>query len=155
MESKITGNRLPPRLVRESEFRRIIRNGRRFRFSFLKVYIHPAGKLKGRGSVKPDGRVGFVVPDRAVKGSVGRNRVKRLFREAVRHWWKYILPGYDIVLKAGGSPEYDHARFVEAVFLKVIMKAGILNDEGRAKAEEKLAAVPEEYSAVIREGERR
>ena len=37
--------------------------------------------------MRSDGRVGFVVPEKAVELSVDRNRVKRLLKEGVRLWW--------------------------------------------------------------------
>jgi ribonuclease P protein component len=139
------GNRLPPRLTRISEFRRITRTGKRHQHTFLQLYFLPASMPNNQKSGKSTGRVGFVVPIRAIKSSVERNRVRRLLREALRHWWKHISPGYDIVLRVRAFPKIDHALFVEAVLLKLLDRAGILTDDGKIIATGRLGEIPPEY----------
>lgn len=148
MVSTATGNRLPPRLTRKSEFRRVTRSGERYRLSFLQMYVHPAIPWGAQGKNVTGGRVGFVVPDRDVKGAVRRNRVRRLMREAVRHWWKHVRGGCDIVLRANGEPAHDSAFFVERIFLTLAIRAGVLTEEGRALGRERVAQLERDGAGV-------
>jgi len=124
--------RLPDRLTKPAEFLRITKKGARYRQNFLTVYISRAVDAGASGG---SGRVGFIITGHAVKGSVKRNRIRRLLREAVRKWWSLIKPGNDIVLKAGTSPYIDHADYVERIFITVCLAAGILTDHGAVLAE--------------------
>ncbi len=141
MPAATTGNRLPPRLTRASDFRRIIRNGRRCQHAFLQLYVLPCNSRNRHTSSK--GNAGFIVPDRAVHGAVKRNRVRRMMKEVFRHWWKYVLPGHDIILRARSIPENDHASFTEAVIIKLLMTAGLLTREGLERSGERLRELPE------------
>jgi ribonuclease P protein component len=63
----------------------------------------------------PDLRVGFSVSKR-VGGSVVRNRVKRLLREAVRHQLPEIRRGHDLVFIARpAAREASYGQIVETV----------------------------------------
>jgi len=124
--------RLPDRLTKPSEFLRITKKGARYRQNFLTVYIARALETGAGGG---SGRVGFIITGHAVKGSAKRNRIRRLLREAVRKWWGLIKPGFDIVLKAGASPNIDHADYVERTFITGCLAAGILTEQGTVEAE--------------------
>ena len=50
-----------------------------------------------------DSRIGFIVSKKVSKKAVERNRIKRLFREAVRLDMARIKPGYDLVFIALNS----------------------------------------------------
>jgi ribonuclease P protein component len=88
-----------------------------------------------------EGRIGFTIPERVVKSSVKRNRVKRLLREAVRHWWQWIKPGHDMVLSISCEPKIDHAIYAEGIFLQLLLESGILTSRGIKLAEEKLDSI--------------
>lgn len=88
-----------------------------------------------------DGRVGYVIPEKAIKGSVGRNRMRRLLKEALRRWWAHIEPGYDIVLQVGKVPRVDHAEYVEMILLELFIKAELLINDGVRIAEERIESL--------------
>jgi RNase P protein component len=60
--------------------------------------------------------------------------VRRLLKEAVRLWWREIRPGHDLVLSVSRLPEIDHARYVETVFLRLLLDADLLVERGRTAA---------------------
>jgi ribonuclease P protein component len=96
---------LPPdhRLRRSADFRRALRQGGRT--TSRTVVVHAA--------VAPHGvRVGFAV-NRAVGGSVVRNKVKRRLREAVRPQLEPLMQrgSWDIVVRA--TPQAAAASFDE------------------------------------------
>jgi ribonuclease P protein component len=132
MTSANTRNRLPERLTRKSEFRRIARRGKRIQSGFLKIIYRPVSGSSGAG------RIGYEIPDRIIKGAVGRNRVRRLLREAIRHWWIDITPGIDFILHVHAPPEYAHAGFVEAVLLKMLLDAGLMKNDAIARVRDRL-----------------
>lgn len=133
MNSEDRKYKLPPRLKKQSEFRRISRRGKRFRSEFLRldVLAHESG-----ATVK--GRVGFTIPDKSINSSVKRNRVRRMLKESVRHWWEQIVPGIDIVFFVIRKPDYDHAHFVELVMLELFLNSGILTEDGRKTARSRI-----------------
>ena len=132
------GNRPPPTLRRKSDFRRIVRTGRRVRHDFLQIAFLPSAAGEKSDGDRETGRAGYVIPERIIKGAVRRNRLRRLLREAARHWWSSIRPGHDIVLQVGRSPRFDHAGYAEKIFLELLIKADLLNGEGRSKAEARI-----------------
>lgn len=143
-ESK-AGNRLPARFTRKAEFDRVFRNGKRFRKSFLQIVICPAES-------RNEGRIGFVITGKLVGKATRRNRIRRILKEAVRHWWKYIHPGTDIVFRVLEYPEIDHAWYAETVFLQLLIESGRLSDKGKLKAEERIDSMPAEYTGVMDRG---
>jgi len=96
---------LPPdhRLRRSRDFRRVLRQGRRI--ASRTVVVHAAAADQGV-------RVGFAV-NRAVGGSVVRNRVKRRLRAAVRPELVSVAQrgSWDIVVRA--TPQAAMASFGE------------------------------------------
>jgi ribonuclease P protein component len=82
----------------------------RRRSQYLAVQSRP-GRIKGRHFLvlwRPNGlrrsRLGVTVT-RRVSGAVGRNRTKRLVREAFRHAGDRLPPGLDLVVVAtAGAP---------------------------------------------------
>lgn len=109
--------RLPPTIRRQSDFRRITRSGVKFRNSFLQLTVSRKKNL---------GAVGYTIPEKAIKNSVDRNRVRRMLKEAVRLWWNEIEPGNEIILSVRQFPEINHAWYVELIFLKLIKESRIM-----------------------------
>lgn len=74
-----------------------------------------------------------VVAGKKQGGSVQRNRVKRLFREALRHLHPSLTPGLDILVLVRGTadevPDYATAR---ALLDRVVAKARLTADPGAA-----------------------
>ncbi|MCX6646838.1 MAG: ribonuclease P protein component [bacterium] len=137
-ELRHTRYRLPASLSGKAEFDRVFRNGKRYRHAFLQLIISPAER-------EAEGKIGFVIPDKSVKKSSRRNRIKRLLREAVRHWWMYLNGGHYFVFRVFDFPEFDHALYVESVFLKLLLDSGILTNEGRGIARETIKSASERY----------
>ena len=129
----------PPTLRLKSEFRRVFRSGRRLRGEFMQIIIMKRPQREDPGI--SDGRVGYVIPEKAIKGSVGRNRMRRLLKEALRRWWAHIEPGYDIVLQVGKVPRVDHAEYVEMILLELFIKAELLINDGVRIAEERIESL--------------
>ncbi len=153
MNEETRSYRLPPRLRRTSDFRRVKRFGKRHRSAFLVLYVSRTLLNNGGNSDEPagsSGRVGFTVPEKAVKGAVKRNRIRRLMKEAVRLWWCDIRPGHELLLIAHHPPKHDHADYVEVVFLQLLLQLDLLTREGRIRAEARLAGLPEEFCKPAR-----
>lgn len=154
MEKESLSYSLPPRLRRARDFRSVRRYGKRVALAFLVMYVsRRSGSHPSRDGNERADRVGFVVPIKSIRGAVRRNRVRRLMKEAVRQWWPYIPQGHDILLIAGGEPERDHAWYVEAIFLRMLLQMQLLTSDGIVKAEEKLASLPDEFSGGPKRGE--
>ncbi|MFA5080217.1 MAG: ribonuclease P protein component [Candidatus Paceibacterota bacterium] len=80
---------LKNRLKRKKDFENVFAGGKtaKTRYFFLKA-------IKTGGL---DSRIGFIASKKVSKKAVERNRIKRLFREAVRFDIARIKPGYDLV----------------------------------------------------------
>ena len=78
------------RLQRRRDFERALREGRRFRGKGFTVVVLRRDDLSNR-------RIGIIV-SRRIKGSVKRNRVKRLVREFFRLNKERFPPSSDIVV---------------------------------------------------------
>lgn len=80
---------LKNRLKKKKDFESIFERGvtAKNRYFFLKIIKND----------NPDSRIGFIVSKKVSKKAVERNRVKRLFREAVHLNVARMKPGYDLV----------------------------------------------------------
>ncbi|MDD2458022.1 MAG: ribonuclease P protein component [Eubacteriales bacterium] len=82
-----------------------------------------------------------VTASRQVKGSVARNRAKRLLREAYRLHEHEIKPGYDLILVGRAVDPPATYWDVEADLLRACRRAGLLllplQERGRPSGEQK------------------
>ena len=93
------------------------------------------GRLVARvllNATEPPANRYAVVAGKKAGGSVQRNRLKRLVREALRHLHPSLVPGHDVVIVVRGTveemPDYAAAR---ASLDRIVRRAGLL----RADAE--------------------
>jgi ribonuclease P protein component len=109
------------RLSRSAEFERVYRQGRSTANRHLVLYSFPTTSTDGP-------RLGLSV-SRKVGGAVGRNRVKRLLREAFARVEPELAPGQDLVLVARPSvlqlAEREGLPGVDASLGELIAKAGL------------------------------
>jgi ribonuclease P protein component len=96
------------RLRRAEEFRAVWSDGQPWK--------HPLFVLWALPNNSQNTRIGIVASKKVGK-SVARNRARRLLREAVRHLYSNIAPGWDIVLVARSKlvkakePEVENALY--------------------------------------------
>jgi len=106
------------RLKRRSEFGRIYSKGRSNATDLIVVYALPARS--------DETRIGFSV-SKKLGGSVARNRVRRLLREATRPFLPRLKTGYSVIVlaraRAGAAAYAQLAADLELLFKKL----GILN----------------------------
>jgi len=81
----------PDRLRKNREFRRVYRYGRTVVTKNIVLYYCPNGLRLNR--------IGFSISKKVGK-SVVRNRIKRIYREAIRQVEEQLKKGYDFVLIA-------------------------------------------------------
>lgn len=79
------------RLTKNAQFQRVRSQGQ--------SWAHPLLVLVGRPNDVEHTRVG-VAASRRLGGAVGRNRARRLLREAARLCYPHIRPGWDLMLIA-------------------------------------------------------
>lgn len=125
------------RLKRNRDFSRVYRLG--FYQSGNWIGLH-AYRRRGLSSKDPS-RIGFTV-NRVIRGSVNRNRAKRLLRESFRLSQVETGTGYDLIL----TTRWDPAR--EPLFSnlladteQVLVKAGVgspLVDDGERQKQESI-----------------
>jgi ribonuclease P protein component len=80
------------RLLSNYEFGKTRKAGRQVSGKFFHLYYYKHSKYNGPG------KVGIVVSNKFDKSAVRRNRVRRIYREAIRNNFDKIEPGYWIVI---------------------------------------------------------
>ena len=108
------------RLSCESNVKKVFKSGQKVKTLGLSLFF-----IKNNLSFN---RIAFS-PARGFKGSVERNRVKRIFREIYRLSKYLISPGYDMVLII--YPGENGYREREKAFLYLCIKAGLINENYR------------------------
>lgn len=108
------------RLRREWEVRRVRSRGRAFADGPLVARVL-------RNDLDPPANRYTVVAGKKVGGSVQRNRLKRLVREALRHLDPSLAPGHDVVVVVrGGVDEMPGYAVARAALDRILRRAGLL-----------------------------
>lgn len=102
---------------RKSDVRRLMRTGRKAAGPLLSLRYSPRPEAGC-----PNRRVAFLLPG-AIKGAVGRNRLKRRLREAFRRSQNLFPSGFDFLVFV--RPEAARAGYTE-------LKAELLSLAGKA-----------------------
>ncbi len=89
------------------------------------TWAHPLVILRARANGLGQSRVAFVVSKKVGK-AVTRNRAKRLMREAVRHKFSHIAPGYDMVLIGRQAIVQASLPYVSAALDELLRRAKLL-----------------------------
>lgn len=104
------------RLQKTADFRRVYKSGGSFK---SEPFI-----LKTLPNNLNFSRIGFSISSRSIKKASGRNRVKRLFREAFRKNKKVFKKSFDMVLIVRKEPQNKFSyKDAENIFLKLAKKA--------------------------------
>lgn len=116
------------RLRRDWEVRQVRARGRAYADGPLVARVLP-------NALDPPANRYTVVAGKKVGGSVQRNRLKRLVREALRHLDPALAPGHDVVVVVRGTvdemPTYAVAR---AALDRIVRRAGLLPPPAPAAA---------------------
>lgn len=112
------------RLRRSADFERVRQEGRAWSHPLLVLVAAP----------NPIGwtRIG-VVAGRRVGTAVARNRARRLLREAARHLYPRLMPGWDLVLIARPPILTVKEPQVEAALEGLVREAGLLRAEEKVR----------------------
>lgn len=108
------------RLRRPQQFRQVWAGGR--------SWAHPLFILWALPNDVGRARVGFTA-SRKVGNAVARNRARRLLREATRHCYPNIQPGWDLVLVARSSLPQAREQEVEAALRDLLTRAALIQSE--------------------------
>lgn len=82
--------------------------------------------LKTLKTESEDSKIGFIVSKKVSKKAVERNRVKRLFREAVRLELARIKPGYSLVFIVLNSAKEKDLTEIKQEIVFILGKYGLL-----------------------------
>ena len=102
-------NRLP-----HEEFSHVYKTGKRIHGEDVLFIISPNKQSVSRFAVQ--------VGTKIDKKAVGRNRMKRLFREAIRHVLPTIKPGFDCILIARKNFSEKKEQEIEAMLTEFFKK---------------------------------
>ena len=71
--------------------------------------------------------MGLLVSHR-VGNAVKRNRARRLLREATRHWYPLVRPGWDLVIIARSALVESKLQPVEAALERLLRRSSLLQE---------------------------
>lgn len=99
------------RLRRPEDFRHVWAEGRSWAHPLFVIWALPNNLGRARVGITASRKVG---------NAVARNRARRLLREAARHVYDAILPGWDVVLVARAPIVDVRAPRVEAALRRLL-----------------------------------
>jgi len=108
------------RLRQHTDFERLRREGRVYRHPVMMLSVAPNGLLHNR--------YGFIVGKHVGKAVV-RNHIKRLLREALRHFHPNLTPGFDFVFIARGAIVEQPFAHVQRTVSELCNRAGLAGKE--------------------------
>lgn len=103
----------PQRLRQKSQFDWVFADAKKFSSSQLTVLVRPNGRKRAR--------LGLAIAKKADPHAVGRNRIKRLLREAFRAQ-QLLLPAVDLIVLARPSIRTAPNETVRAEFTSTLSK---------------------------------
>lgn len=106
----------PLRLARSEDFARVRASGQTFRGRLLLLNVVPNGLTHNRYGIITGKKLG---------GAVVRNRVRRLFREAIRTSNARLMGGWDVVLVAHPGAAAQPASEIQHAFEAAALQAGL------------------------------
>jgi ribonuclease P protein component len=109
------------RLLRRGDFARVFETGRRVAAPALALHW----------AVAPASRLGIAVSRKVDPHAVGRNRIKRVLREAFREHRAQLAPADYIVVARAAAATLDNAA-LRRVFLETLQRAGALPPQSTA-----------------------
>jgi len=109
------------RLLRQAEFARVFETGRRVAAPALALHLATA----------PAAKFGIAVSRKVDPHAVGRNRIKRVLREAFRACRPRLSPADYVVVVRPAAARLDNAA-LRSAFLDTLRRAGALPQEAPA-----------------------
>lgn len=107
------------RLRRPEDFRHVWNHGQ--------SWVHPLFVVWCVRNDLSSSRIG-ITASRKVGGAVQRNRARRLLREAARHLYPHLEPGWDLVLVARATLNAASEPQVEAALRALLQRSGLWQD---------------------------
>jgi ribonuclease P protein component len=119
-------------LKKNYEFRRLYSKGKSAASPFAVVYCRKNRTPGGKSGI-PVNKIGITVSTKLGK-AVCRNRIRRRYREIYRLNEEKLAPGYDIVTVARSRSKGAPYRVMEADFMNLCRKLGILRSQASQDA---------------------
>ncbi|MBU1024055.1 ribonuclease P protein component [bacterium] len=94
------------------------RNGRRYGSDFFQLRI--------LANFLELNRLGIVIPMKAVRKAVERNRIRRMVKESLRTLPVELKMGFDIVIMVRSKPDVDKMQFVQDSIVKLLKSAELI-----------------------------
>ncbi|HTL13556.1 MAG TPA: ribonuclease P protein component [Thermomonas sp.] len=104
------------RVRAKAEYGRVFADGRRCATPLLALHLLPGGE---------GARLGLAVSRKADPHAVGRNRIKRVLRDAFRKERARLAPGAYVLVARAAAARADNAALRQA-FVQLLLRAGAL-----------------------------
>jgi len=108
------------RLTDDYDFKRVRRLSKAVSGPYFNIAV--AKQKEKKSNLKGESRFGFVISKKTEKTAVGRNRIKRMLREIVKHHIDKFPRGLDVVLIVKRGIITKNYEEVSSSFNKVLSK---------------------------------